>query len=153
MRICLFILCFCCILDLSAKAGNKLSANTYWTFQANKINDTTFDLVFNIELAADQKLWSNSNNIYDSMVSPSFTFDNNTKVKFVGAIRHKGAHTVTLSDKDPRNSYYIGSVCFYQKVKVLQNTSLKGQLGFQIGNKKYNGSPQTIDFTFKLGNT
>jgi hypothetical protein len=153
MRVAYIICCFYCLFTFKVVAANHIGKAGNWTFQTHKINDSTYDLLFNIELAAGEKLWSNSNNTNDTLVSPSFTFDNNTQVKFIGAIRHQGAHTVTLSNKEPQCSYYSGSVCFYQKVKVLHKAAINGQVGFQVGNKHGNGKPQTVNFAFKLGIT
>jgi hypothetical protein len=153
-KLIVFFFCLQQLIAYNAGAtGSKIAVDKgKWTFTVHKITDTSYELIFHLQLRNGYRLWTNSMEANVNTIAPSFTYNNNSNIKFYGCVNHFGTLTKVKCTKCNTGNYYSGSVDFTQKVIVYGPTKVDGELGYQIGRESQCGEPATLAFAFDVGN-
>jgi thiol:disulfide interchange protein DsbD len=122
-----------------------------WNYEVKKISATKYQLLFHLYLKAGWHVYSLKPGGDGHEIPPSFVFDNNIKVKLIGAAVEKGKTTTTrLEGIDGKVTYLSGKVDYIQEVTVTCNTKLTGKLSYQVCNTKMCLPPKEKDFAFEI---
>ena len=135
---------------------NLLSAQIYkpvhWKFDAQKINDTEFDLIATAKL--DKGWYTYSQFIKgDGPIPTSFTFKPNTQYDLVGKTEEASDHTKSGFDKifDMNITKFSDEVKFTQHVKLKTPAAdISGSVNYQSCDEEKCLPPQDEDFHYAL---
>ncbi len=127
------ILFFGLLLTSLTAIAQKSSDKVKWTFSADKVNDTTFNLKIVANIAEGWHIFSFNPGGDGSMLPPEFSFTKNADVKLVGKMAEAGK-LIKEDTKDLMGivNYYKTKVTYTQKAIVKKSTSLKGSLNFMV---------------------
>jgi hypothetical protein len=124
---------------------------TAWKYEVKKKSATEYQLVFHMELKAGWHIWSLKPGGDGYEIAPSFTFDENAKVKLKGKVVEKGKATVTkMEGIDGKVTYYSGKVDYIQDITATGSTKITGKHEYQVCNDKLCLPPKDVDFNFEL---
>jgi len=129
----------------------KSSDKVNWTFTADKINDTTFQLVVTAKLEEGWHIFSFTPGGDGSMLPPEFNFSPNAHVKLLGKMTESGKK-IEEDTKDVMGIvyYYKNKIVYTQKVLALANTDLKGVLTFMVCDDNMCLPPEDMDFNIPI---
>jgi Disulphide bond corrector protein DsbC len=131
--------------------GQMMEDPTTWKYEVKKKSATEYQLIFHLNVKAGWHIWSVKPGGDGSLIAPSFTFDNNAKVKVKGAVTEKGkSTTTTMEGIDGKVTYLNGKVDYVQTVTVTGPTKLTGKQEYQVCNDKMCLAPKTKDFSFDI---
>ncbi|GBL34436.1 thiol:disulfide interchange protein DsbD [Filimonas sp.] len=105
---------------------------TTWTFSAKKIKDAEYELTLHCKLKPEWHLWSLDPGGDGLLMPPSFTFEKNKSVQFVGKIKESGkVINKEFPGTDGITHYYENEITYRQKANIKYNTSIKGNVHYQ----------------------
>jgi hypothetical protein len=120
-----------------------------WSYSSSKINDTTYDLIFHVDIKEGYVLFSR-NQVYGSKsekgielnhFGPTFTFFKNDAIRLIRDIKH---------DKRTLGTY-SNQVNFTQRICTKSKTQIVGELSYEIANSRWDSCQViTTPFVFIL---
>ncbi len=147
-RFKLLILAFSLFFTMSGFA--QIMEPVKWSFSKKDLGNNEYELVFKAKIDMHWHLYAQD--IPDGGPIPtSFNFEDNTNVTFIGKVLEK-----TKSIKAMDNNfgmvikYFETEAVFVQKIKVRQNTVLKGYVNFMCCDDQQCMPPSDVDFEFDL---
>ena len=131
--------------------GQMTQDPTAWKYEVKKKSATEYQLIFHLDLKATWHIWSLHPGGDGYEIAPSFTFDNNAKIKLMGKIVEKGnAITTTMAGIDGKITYLTGKVDYVQDIIVAGTTKVTGKHQYQVCNDKMCLPPKDKDFAFEI---
>ncbi len=146
------LLLFCVLLLVGTQSyALKSSDKVKWTFTAEKINDTTFNLVITAKMDAGWHIFSFNPGGDGSMLPPKFNFSQNPHVKLLGKMNESGKK-LEEDTKDVMGIvyYYKDKIVYTQKAIATANTDLKGVLTFMVCDDDMCLPPEDMDFSISI---
>lgn len=121
-----------------------------WTFEATKVNDTEYDVVFKANIERGWSVYSQFNDPENGPVPTSFEYE--TDVKIVGKAKEAG-----MKKEEMDNNFGVNVVkfskraMFTQRVKIEgDSTSLKGKLVYMTCDESSCLPPTDVEFDIAL---
>lgn len=139
--------------SVAAFSGNAQSVidPTTWTYEAKRISNTEFDLIFHAELEEGWHIFSQKPGD-EYLIPPKFNFVSAKNYKLTGAVNELGTlleEKLEIAEKPIR--YYERSVDFVQRIVVRGDIKkVSGHHEYQVCNDRLCLPPRTKDFTFQL---
>ena len=122
-----------------------------WSYEAKKINDGEYDLVFTAHITDGWYVYSQYLESEEGPIPTSFSFSENTNIELVGKPAENGPKHEGFDEIFEMNVVkYSGQPTFTQRVKVNSATSLSGYFEFMTCDKNRCLPPTEIDFKFDL---
>lgn len=143
----LFIITFVAI-----KLNAQIIADpTTWTYKANKIKDKEYEIQFTCKIKPHWHMFSFEPGGDGLNPVPTFTIKQNENYKLIGSITEKGNKvSKSLIQGDPISNYFENKVDYFQKIKLLKNTTIKGEHSYSVCNDKMCLPPETKKFEIKI---
>lgn len=105
---------------------------TTWTFNASKLKDNEYELKIHCSLKPEWHLWSLDPGGDGLLVPPSFKFTKNPQVLIHEKIKESGKKiSKEFPGTDGVTHFFENEITYTQKLKVLSNTSIKGNVNYQ----------------------
>lgn len=124
---------------------------TTWKYDVVKKNDSTFDLIFKLDLKEHWHIYSLKPGGDGLEIAPEFKFDKNDQVKELGKIREVGKKVSgEMEGVDGIVNYFLNTVSYIQTVQVSGNTEIKGTHMYQVCNESMCLPPKHKKFTFSI---
>jgi len=124
---------------------------TTWSYEVKKKSATEYTLIVHLQIKDKWHIWSMSPGGDGSLIAPSFSFDNNAKVKLKGKVAEKGMMTTTVMEGiDGKVNYLSGKVDYVQEVTVSGPTKITGKHTYQVCNDMTCLAPKDKDFVFEI---
>ena len=121
-----------------------------WTFEATKVNDTEYDIVFKADIERGWSVYSQFNDPDKGPVPTSFEYE--TDVKVVGKAKEAG-----MKKEEMDNNFGVNVVKFSNRAKFTQrvkiegdSTSLKGKLVYMTCDESSCLPPTDVEFDIAL---
>lgn len=143
----LCVLLFAGLQSYALKSSDKVK----WTFAADKINDTTFQLVITAKLDEGWHIFSFTPGGDGSMLPPEFNFSPNAHVKLLGKMTESGKK-IEEDTKDVMGLiyYYKNKIVYTQKLLARADTDLKGVLTFMVCDDNMCLPPEDLEFSIPI---
>jgi len=143
----LCVLLFAGLQSYALKSSDKVK----WTFAADKINDTTFQLVITAKLDEGWHIFSFTPGGDGSMLPPEFNFSPNAYVKLLGKMTESGKK-IEEDTKDVMGLiyYYKNKIVYTQKLLARADTDLKGVLTFMVCDDNMCLPPEDLEFSISI---
>lgn len=145
-----------CVGFLSLFWCNNINAQgmkdpTTWTYEAKKTANNEYTLTFNLKLDKGFHIWSLKPGGDGFQVIPSFIFEENLNVAFIGKIEEQGKLiTETMEGIEGKVNYFSNEVKYSQKIKAPAGTIIKGMHEYQVCNDVMCLPPTAQSFIFTL---
>jgi hypothetical protein len=131
--------------------GQMIDDPTAWKYEVKKKSATEYQLIFHLDLKEGWHIWSLKPGGDGYQIAPSYTFDNNPKVKIKGSVTETGKKTVTrMEGIDGKVTYYSGKIDYIQDVTVTGSTKITGKHEYQVCNDRMCLPPKDKDFVFQI---
>jgi len=122
-----------------------------WEFKSQPVNDSTVELRIVASLAKDWHIFSFDPGGDGSLIAPEFTFDPNSQVRLIGQLKENGrVFKEDTGDIMGLINYFKDKVVYTQQAVVKSNTSLKGEIYFQICDDTGCLPPEEKEFSIPL---
>ncbi len=123
-----------------------------WNYETRKKNDSTYDLVFKLQLKKHWHIWSLTPGEDITLQPPEFSFNDNADVKLLGKIKENGADKFTGEFEGAEGivTYFTDKVEYVQTVFVRTNTVINGKHRYQVCDEKQCLAPKTKSFKFEI---
>lgn len=124
---------------------------TKWTYEVKKLDRNEYELIFRVELEKGWHIFSQDPGD-EMLIPPTFTFDENKRVKLTGMMEEKGKLTETeFEGFDNKLRYFEGEAEFIQKITYEgESTTITGEHRYQICNDNMCLPPATKKFEFVM---
>jgi thiol:disulfide interchange protein DsbD len=120
-----------------------------WSYEVKKITQNEFELIFNLKLDKGFHIWALKPGGDGFQIVPSFNFEKKSTLKMIGPIIEKGKLvTLNMEGVDGPVSYLSDDVQYIQRIKVTNETIIKGEHEYQICNDVMCLPPTTQSFSF-----
>ena len=144
-KVLLFSLALFAYSALSAQDLNPVK----WTYEAKKVADGEFDLVFTAHIEDGWYVYSQFLESDEGPIPTSLVFTDNPKVKLVDKAKEAGPKHEGFDDIFEMNVVkYSGQPTFTQRVKVSGHAHLEGYLEFMTCDKNRCLPPSEVAFKF-----
>lgn len=126
----------------------KSSEVAKWKFNAEKTNDSTFNIIITATIAKGWHIFSFNPGGDGSLLPPDFSFTPNSNVKLLGKLKENGK----LINEDTKDEdlkilhYYENKVTYTQKAIVHANTKLAGTIRFMTCDESMCLPPENLKF-------
>src|ERR1017187_6116100 len=125
-----FFLFLSVILFNHSSFGQMIDDPTAWKYEVKKKSATEYQLIFHLDLKAGWHIWSLKPGGDGYHIAPSYTFNNNPKVKMKGSVIETGKKTVTkMEGIDGKVTYYSGKIDYIQDITVTGSRSEERRVG------------------------
>lgn len=105
---------------------------THWSFELKKLDNNEYEVKIHCKLDEGWHLWSMDPGGDGMLVPPSFTFDKNKDIELIGSVKESGKRIdKEFPGTDGITHFYEKEVHYTQKIKVKNNTILKGNVNYQ----------------------
>ncbi len=127
-----------------------------WSYEAKKVADdpkgaSTYDLVFTANISDGWYVYSQYLESDEGPIRTTFTYEDNTAVKFEGKNVEDGQKTEGYDDLFGMNIIkFKGKPTFTQRVKISAPTILKGSVEFMTCDHERCLPPSDVPFRFDL---
>jgi len=136
---------------VSCSRGQIIKDESKWSFEAKKKTGNDYELIVHCKLPAGWHIYSLKPGGDGSLLSPSFTFDKNTKVTLHGEVKEVGKLiSEVLVPGDPKANMFKGKVDYVQKATITGNTKITGTYSYQICNDQMCLPPSTKPMSFEV---
>jgi len=113
-------------------SAQMVSDPTTWTFSLKKVSDDTYDVVANCKIKPEWHVWSYKPGGDGMQVPTTITLEKNKNFSLVGSQQESGKkRSEEFKGIDGICHFYENQVRFYQRIKVKDNFTLKGELNYQ----------------------
>ena len=147
----LFILSISILLWSIPSFAQMIEDPTTWKYEVKKKSATEYQLIFHLTLKKDWHIWSLHPGGDGYEIAPSFTLNENPKVKIKGNATEKGKSVTTkMEGIDGTITYFTGKIDYTLDVVVTGSTKITGKHEYQICNDKMCLPPKDKDFTFEI---
>lgn len=141
---------FAAILLASGTAFSQMNP-VKWTFEAQKVAEGEYDLVFTAHIEKGWYVYSQYLESDDGPIRTSFNFEKNANVNFVGENKEQGHRHEGYDELFDMNVIkFSGEPTFTQRVKASSPTTLTGYLEFMTCDNEKCLPPVAVDFRFGL---
>jgi len=148
-----FIVAVACLCSSLFAGAQKVADPTKWDYELKKLSWNTYEVIFHVTLKPGWHIFSLQPGD-ESIVPPSFHFENNPNVSFDGKVEQRGKLiTAKLEGIDKPVNYFESKVDFVFKMKLLNRKPLKvvtGDQHYQVCNDKLCIPPVWNNFVFEL---
>lgn len=121
-----------------------------WSYSTEKITEDEFFLIMTANLEKGWHIYS-QDIPENGPIPTAFYFEENDKVDFIGNVIEDGKLEEAFdSNFDMVLKWFSNKVSFKQKVKIFQDTEVKGALEFMVCDDKQCLPPDDENFVFKL---
>ena len=143
---------FAAVLFIAGKVSAQMIKDpTAWKYEVKKVSGNTYQFIFHLSLKAGWHIWSLHPGGDGYEIAPSFTFNNNTRVKLKGDMMEKGKATITAMEGiEGKITYYSGKVDYIQAATVEGKGKVFGTLNYQVCNDKMCLPPKDKEFVFEV---
>jgi len=146
-----FLFCIPVLMIAAPSFGQMIEDPTTWKYEVKKKSATEYQLVFHLELKKGWHIWSLHPGGDGYEIAPSFTFDENPKIKFKGKVVEKGkATTTTMDGIDGKITYLSGNTDYIQEITAAKGVKITGKHQYQVCNDKMCLPPKDKDFVFEI---
>ncbi len=122
-----------------------------WSYEAKKVTDDEYDLVFTAHIESGWYVYSQYLESNDGPIPTSFNFEGNSNVELVGKTKEEGHKYEGYDELFAMNIVkFNGEPTFTQRVKVKSPTTLTGYLEFMTCDNEKCLPPAEVDFRFGL---
>jgi thiol:disulfide interchange protein len=145
-----FFSAFALMLGFAASA-QVIQDPTSWTYEAKKLKDSTYELIFRLKLEEGWHIWALEPGGDGLQFPPSFSFDKNERVQLKGKIKEQGKSvTGEMEGVDGIVTYFHGQVVYRQQAVVRGNTTIKGSHQYQVCTDMMCLPPKTKSFSIAI---
>ncbi len=131
--------------------GQIIADPTTFTYEAKKIKDHEYKLIFHVKLKKDWHIWSLHPGGDGMQISPSFVFDANPNFKLIDSVTEHGkAITGPMDGVDGNVTRFENQVDFFQIAKITNNTRIKGNITYQVCDNSMCLPPKTKPFAIDI---
>jgi len=132
--------------------GQIVQDPTAWTYEAKKLKDNTYELVFRLQLQDGWHIWSLTPGGDGLQFPPAFTFDRNKDLQLKGGVSEDGKPvTGEMEGVDGIVTYFHGKVTYRQRAEITANTKVTGTLEYQVCTDQMCLPPKRKAFSFTIG--
>jgi len=124
-----------------------------WTFSNENLEDGNVALQLTARIESGWHLYSQNLPSDKGPIATEFSFDKNGDVELIGKVEEPEAKVEFDPNFKMDLNFFANRVTFTQKVKVLANTTLKGNVYFMVCNDKMCLPPEEVLFSFDLSKT
>lgn len=131
----------------------KMANPVKWAYEAKKISDTEFDLIFKATIDKGWAVYSQEKSGTDGPVPTSFQFKPNTGVELIGKVE-ESKNRIEIFDKmfKMKIRKFKNEATFTQRVKIKDATQpLEGYLTYMACDDAQCLPPTDVDFKFDFG--
>lgn len=122
-----------------------------WTYQAVKVADGEFDLVFKPAITDGWYVYSQYLESEDGPIPTSFHFEDNAAVQLVGKVEEGGEKHEGFDDLFQMNVVkFSGQPTFTQRVKISGEAKITGYVEYMTCDETRCLPPTEVDFRFSL---
>jgi thiol:disulfide interchange protein DsbD len=122
-----------------------------WTYEAKKVSDDAYDLVFTAQIQDGWYVYSQYLETDDGPIRTSFNYDANLALEFQGKNKEEGRRYEGYDDLFGMNIIkFSGTPTFTQRVRVKSATTLTGYLEFMTCDEEKCLPPVSQTFSFSL---
>ncbi|MBS1777633.1 MAG: hypothetical protein JSS64_15310 [Bacteroidetes bacterium] len=133
---------------VSSTLAQGVNDPTVWRYEVHKKNTNQYELAFVVKLNEGWHIFSQKAGD-EMLIPPSFHFDKNNAVKFVGKVIEQGKlKTEKMEGVDHPVRYYEGIVTFSQLVQTKSGTKIMGEHEYQVCNNNMCLPPKKKKFEF-----
>jgi len=131
--------------------GQPIEDPTTWKYEVKKISGNEYQLIFHLDLKSPWHIYSIHPGGDGYEIAPSFTFEDNAKVKVKGTVKEKGKATTTkMAGIEGDITYLNGTIEYIQDVTVTGSTKITGKHEYQVCNDKMCLPPKDKNFSFDI---
>ncbi|MCF8247508.1 MAG: hypothetical protein K9J37_20965 [Saprospiraceae bacterium] len=135
----------------AAFAATAQQSPVKWSYEAKKVADGTYDLVFTANIQDSWYVYSQYLESDDGPIRTAIGYDENTAVKLEGKNVEDGHKYEGYDDLFGMNIIkFSGNPTFTQRVKILKPTTLSGHVEFMTCDSERCLPPVEIPFRFDL---
>lgn len=122
-----------------------------WSYEAKKVSDNVYDLVFTANISDGWYVYSQYLESDDGPIRTSFTYDENAAVKMDGKNLEDGHKHEGYDDLFGMTIIkFSGKPTFTQRVKITKPTTFSGHLEFMTCDNERCLPPSEVPFQFDL---
>ncbi len=131
--------------------GQIIEDPTTWTFSVNKVKDDLYEVKAKVKIKPEWHVWSNKPGGDGMQVPTDIIFEENSDFKTVGGIQENGKKlSHEFKGIDGICYYYENQATFSKKIKVKNNTTIKGKLNYQTCDHSQCLPPAYKSFSLKI---
>ncbi|MEI8279487.1 MAG: cytochrome c biogenesis protein CcdA, partial [Bacteroidota bacterium] len=146
-----YTLFFCAFLFLTTGSHAQMIADpTMWTFEAKKVKDNTYNLIFHVKIEDKWHVFSQNPGGDGSSIPPTFEFPKNPNYQLVGKVKEKGKLLDETIEEIGTLHYYKNKVDFIQTITVKGNIKITGKFNYQTCNDNLCLPAKTKSFSFEI---
>jgi thiol:disulfide interchange protein DsbD len=135
----------------SAATAQMIQDPTTWKYEVKKKNDSTYDLIFRLNLKEHWHIYALDPGGDGMEIPPEFSFDKNPNIKSIGKIREIGKKVSSeMEGIDGKVNYYLNNVSYVQTFHVTGNTQVKGKHSYQVCDESMCLPPKSKSFSFSI---
>jgi len=135
----------------SAATAQMIQDPTTWKYEVKKKNDSTYDLIFRLNLKEHWHIYALDPGGDGMEIPPEFSFDKNPDIKSIGKIREIGKKVSSeMEGIDGKVNYYLNNVSYVQTFHVTGNTQVKGKHSYQVCDESMCLPPKSKSFSFSI---
>ncbi|MBC7552550.1 MAG: hypothetical protein H7257_01080 [Taibaiella sp.] len=124
---------------------------TKWTYEVKKVSGNNYKLIFHLRLEPKWHIWALHPGGDGYEIAPSFSFNNNTRLKLKGEVSESGkATTTSMEGIDGKITYYSEKVDYIQNATIQGKGKIFGKLNYQVCNDNMCLPPKDKDFIFEV---
>ena len=124
---------------------------TTWKYEVKKTGENKYKLIFHLTLKKDWHIWSQKPGGDGLLAPPSFTFDKNSGLKLVGAVKEQGKLINKIYEgTDGITHSYEGSVDFIQEAIITGTSKITGKHTYQVCDHTQCLPEKKKTFTFEI---
>jgi hypothetical protein len=138
-----------------ANAIGKTSNPVKWTYEANKISDSEYDLVFKAAIDKGWAIYSQEKSGDDGPVPTSFSFKENKGIERIGKVT-ESKNRIEITDKifKMKIKKFKNEAIFTQRIKITDASQpIEGYLTYMACDDMQCLPPTDVDFKFNFGTT
>lgn len=121
-----------------------------WSFESKAISSDEVELRLTAKLDQGWHLYSQNLPSDNGPIPTQFSFEKNDAVRLIGKVLEPKAKTEYDPNFDMELSFFSNQVVFTQKVQVLDQTTLKGNVYYMVCDDKMCLPPEEVNFSFEL---
>ena len=142
---------FFALMLLASSAVFAQQSPVKWSYEAKKVADGTYDLIFTANIADGWYVYSQYLESDDGPIRTTFTYEDNSTVKFEGKNTEDGPKIEGYDDLFGMNIIkFKGKPSFTQRVKTTGPAKLKGSVEFMTCDSERCLPPVDVPFQFDL---